>query len=270
MIDTPSCSSPAPSTGIRVIIVDDEEPGRVMLRYSLAAHPDWHIMGELCDVAGARDFLLQQPVDVIFLDIQMPGENGISLARSVSAMAQPPLIIFVTAYNQHAVEAFDVHALDYLLKPFNAARLRHAIERAGDMLAQRRGYARALRNFVEAEDAPRSGVPAPFLRQVIVRSIGEMECVPLERVHWISSASNYIELHLAGRVVLHRMPLSQMEQCIDPAQFLRVHRGAIVRIDQIQRLNVIGDGTFNLTLYCGAEVAVSERHVESVRACFSA
>jgi two-component system LytT family response regulator len=270
MTGAPGAAGGAPSAINRVIIVDDEEPGRVMLRYSLSAHPDWQVAGEFSDVASARAFLEQQMVDVVFLDIQMPRENGISLARSLSELAQPPLIIFVTAYNQHAVEAFEVHALDYVLKPFNASRLRQALARAGEILNQRRGYAHALRSFVEADALAHSSQPQPFLKQVIVRSVGEMECVRLEQVHWISSASNYIELHLADRVVLHRMTLSQIEQCVDPRHFMRVHRTVIVRIDQMRRLNVIGDGAFNLTLFCGADVAVSERHVDNVRACFAA
>ena len=100
-------------THIRSIIVDDEEPGRNSLRYALAKHSQWQVLAEFSNAISAGDYLTQNSVDVVFLDIQMPKENGISLARSISAMEHPPLVIFVTAYNAHAVDAFEVHALDY-------------------------------------------------------------------------------------------------------------------------------------------------------------
>ena len=257
----------------RAIIVDDEEPGRIMLRYALKNFLDWQVAGEFNNVASARAYLESNQVDVVFLDIQMPKENGIALARSLSQYEQPPLIIFVTAYNTHAIEAFELHALDYLLKPFNSTRFAQAIERAGEILAQRRGYAKALQSFVAAEDQAQvltqSEGKTHYPQQVIVRSVGDMECVLLEQVQWISSASNYVELHLGKRAVMHRITLSNLENVLDPAQFVRVHRSAIVRIDQMQQLSVLGDGIYSLKLFCGDEVAVSERHIESVRSLFS-
>jgi two-component system LytT family response regulator len=254
----------------RAIIVDDEEPGRVMLRYALCAQRNWTILGEFSHAASAREFLNANEVDVVFLDIQMPKENGIGLARSLSNLDQPPLIIFVTAFNAHAIEAFEVHALDYLLKPFNTLRFTQALTRAAEILTQRRGYAKALRSFVDSEE--QAGKPATgstrYLQQIIARSVGEMECIPINEVLWMSSASNYVELHLTKRVVLHRMTLSAIEKLINPQDFIRVHRTALVRIDQFQQLKVVGDGSYSLTLVCGAEVAVSERHIQQVRGLF--
>jgi two-component system LytT family response regulator len=267
-----------PENSYRAIIVDDEEPGRIMLRYALAKQNNWTVAGEFSDVASARAFLITNEVDVIFLDIQMPRENGIALARSLSDMPNPPLIIFVTAYNAHAVEAFEVHALDYLLKPINSSRLAQALVRADDVLTQRRGYALALRTYADreqqiaqsAQSAQTAEASVNYLKQIVVRSVGEMECVPLTQVFWLSSASNYVELHLDKRVVLHRMALSAIEKLLDPQAFIRVHRTAIVRIDQLQHIKVIGDGTYKLSLVCGADVAVSERYIEQVRGYFKA
>lgn len=255
---------------IRAMIVDDEESGRIVLRYSLAARGDWLIVGEFSSTASAREFLLTSEVDVIFLDIQMPVETGLGLARSISQMARPPLIIFVTAYNAHAIEAFEVHALDYLLKPVSPMRLSQALGRADEILTQRRGYAQVLSHFVDKEEGARGGnsPERKYLQQIVARSVGEMECVPICKVLWIASASNYVELHLEKRVVLHRMTLTSLEQLLDPANFMRVHRSAIVRIDQLQQLRVVGDGSYLLTLICGAEVAVSERYVDKVRTYF--
>lgn len=265
----------------RAILVDDEDPGRIAMRYALSKYVNWQIVNEFTNAASARSFLQANTVDVVFLDIQMPKENGISLARSISTMANPPLIIFVTAYNAHAVDAFEVHALDYLLKPFNPRRFAEALQRAEEMLEQRRGYREALSLFVanagkfestlNNDTALEQEVAAEvdYLEQVIVRSVGEMECVRLADVLWISSASNYVELHLSKRVVLHRMTLTELEKRLNPKEFMRVHRTAIVRTNQMQQVRVAGDGVYQLALFNGDEVPVSERYIAQVRAHFS-
>jgi two-component system LytT family response regulator len=246
---------------MRLLIVDDEEPGRVNLRYSLAAHPECEIVAECASAAGARAALAAGEVDVVFLDVQMPQESGLSLARELSLRAEPPLIIFVTAHSVHAIEAFEVHALDYLLKPVDDARLAQAVERAAAMLAQRqrRAYGAALRAYAGA-------AAAPYLEHLSVRSVGRIDQVSTGNILWIESAGNYVQLHTAARSLLHRVPLSRLERHLDPGLFLRVHRGAIVRREQIASLAVAGDGSYLLTLHCGAEVPVSERYVQLVRA----
>lgn len=265
----------------RAILVDDEDPGRIALRYALSKYANWEIVDEFSNAASARAYLQNNSVDVVFLDIQMPKENGISLARSISTMANPPLIIFVTAYNAHAVDAFEVHALDYLLKPFNPRRFAEALQRTEEMLEQRRGYREALGLFVanasklesslnnSAAASEENAATVDYLEQVIVRSVGEMECVRLADVLWISSASNYVELHLPKRVVLHRMTLTELEKRLNPKEFMRVHRTAIVRTNQMQQVRVAGDGVYELALFNGDEVPVSERYIAQVRAHFS-
>ncbi|MDQ1814585.1 response regulator [Massilia sp. CCM 9210] len=122
---------------VRALIVDDEEPGRVNLRYALADHPRWQVAGECPSVAAAQAFIASQDVDVVFLDIQMPGNSGMVLARALAGLANPPLVIFVTAHNAFALDASEVHALDYLLKPVHDARLATALARAESMLELR-------------------------------------------------------------------------------------------------------------------------------------
>lgn len=259
-------SAPAP---ILTLIVDDEMPGRANLRYALADHPNWQVVGECASADAARQMLAQQPVDVVFLDIQMPRESGIALARSLCQQAEPPIIIFVTAYHAFALEAFEVHALDYLLKPFDDARLAHTLERAAALLRQRQraGYGAAVRGWVMDAEQAKAAPPgqAHYWQQVAVRSVGQIECIRLDQVRWIGSAGNYVELHLEKRVVLHRQPLSQLASHLDPAEFIRVHRTAIVRISQAASLASLGDGSFMLTLACGDQVPVSERHVAAMR-----
>ena len=247
---------------VRYLIVDDEAPSRANLRLALGAHPDWLLAGECDGTAAARALLAAQDVDVIFLDIQMPAESGLVLAREISRLPAPPLIVFVTAYSEHAVDAFDVHALDYLLKPLNDARLAQTVERIGAMLGQRQreAYGAALRDYVDA-GAGREAV----LERINVRSVGRIEQILVADILWIESAGNYVELHLAGRTVLHRITLNRLETLLAPGHFLRVHRGAIVRRSEIARLDTVGDGSYRLTLRCGAAVAVSERYLAALK-----
>lgn len=252
----------------RLLLVDDEQLARVKLRYLLAAHPQWQIAAECASVAEARTVLAETPVDLILLDIQMPKESGLELARSLCTQAEPPLIIFITAFNQYALEAFDVYALDYLQKPVNEQRLLLALARAAELLAlrQRGPYGAALRAYLEAEDGRTAGRQPGFVQQLTVRSVGKIEWVRIEDVLWINAANNYVELHTAQRCILHRQALNRLEQALDPACYLRVHRRTIVRIDQMAALSVVGDGSYCLTLHCGAQLDVSERHVGKVRA----
>jgi two-component system LytT family response regulator len=243
---------------VRYLIVDDEPPGRANLRLALGAHPDWQLVAECDGTAAARTILAAQEVDVIFLDIQMPAESGLVLAREISRLRAPPLIVFVTAYSEHAIDAFEVHALDYLLKPLSDARLAQTVERIGAMLGQRQreAYGAALRDYVDA---------GARLERINVRSVGRIEQILVADILWIESAGNYVELHLAERTVLHRITLNRIESLLAPADFLRVHRSAIVRRSEIARLDTVGDGSYRLTLRCGATVGVSERYLGALK-----
>ena len=243
---------------IHYIIVDDELPGRMNLRLAMDDHPDWVLAGECDGVESARSALASGTVDVVFLDIQMPGQSGLILARDISCQSEPPLIIFVTAYSEHAVDAFEVHALDYLLKPLDDARLAQAVERAAGMLGQRQHHGAALRRYVDADDAE-------CAKYISVRSVGRIEQISVSDIMRIESAGNYVELRLASRTVLHGMALSRIERLLPPDEFLRVHRGSIVQRDQIASLETTGDGTYRLMLRCGDSVAVSERYAGALK-----
>lgn len=245
---------------MRALIVDDEEPGRVNLRYALAEHPGWSVVDECASVDAANAALTAHEIDVVFLDIQMPRDSGLVLARALAAQSSPPLVIFVTAHNAFALEAFEVHALDYLLKPVNDERLAAALARAEAMLAQRQraAYGQALRGYVADTGS--------YLQQLSVRSVGSIECIQLADVHWIEACGNYVQLHMAARSVMHRSAISRLAERLDPAIFMQVHRRAIVRADQLARLDTAGDGVHRLHLRCGAQTAVSERHVGAIRA----
>lgn len=255
------------SMAIRYLIVDDEMPGRTNLRLAMAAHAGWQLLAECNGAAAARAALEEHEVELVFLDIQMPGQSGLALAGELSRRPEPPLIVFVTAYSEHAVEAFEVHALDYLLKPLDDARLSRAVERAASMLRQRQreAYGAALRNFVDQDGSKAAQYPDT----IGVRSVGRIEQVRVSDILRIESAGNYVELHLEGRTVLHRMPLGRLEGLLAPGDFLRVHRGTIVRRQQIASLETRGDGAWWLTLRNGAAVAVSERYAGALKQALS-
>lgn len=250
------------SAALNVLIVDDEAHARTNLRLMLQELPGWQVAGECASAAAARQRLAQGGVDAVLLDVQMPQEDGLELARAWSPHDTPPLVVFVTAHRGHALEAFDVHALDYLVKPVDERRLRQALERAGAMLDQRAAYTRALRRFAD---------PAPgYWQELAVRSVGRIDRVALADVLWLGSAGNYVELHLAGRSLLHRSTLTELERYLDPAVFLRIHRRTLARRGQLQSLRQTVAGGYVTLLRCGVELAVSERYAPAVKAALTA
>lgn len=253
------------ATQWQVLIVDDEAPARFNLESALAGHQHWHLVGSCASVQQASALLADHAVDLVFLDVQMPRENGFVLAKALSQQDEPPLVIFVTAYDRYALQAFDVHALDYLLKPFDNQRFAVSLQRAGTLLAQRqkRAYGDALRSYVDETEQPTSNIS--FLDKVSVRSVGKIESVLLKDVLWMRAAGNYVELHTQQRMVLHRIPISHLAERLDPARFIRVHRCILIDIDQAATLTALSDDSHQLTLRCGATVPVSERYLDRVR-----
>ena len=242
----------------RVLIVDDEAHARINLRLALEALPGWDVAGECASAAAARAHLASDSVDVLLLDVQMPLESGLELAREISRLELPPLVVFVTAHRGHALDAFDAHALDYIVKPADERRLLQALERASALLDQRAAYTRALRQFAD---------PAPGYWQVVaVRSVGRIDRVDLADVLWLDSAGNYVALHTEQRTLLHRSTLAELERYLDPADFLRIHRRTLVRRSQMLSLRQTQEGGCLLALRCGEELAVSERYTAAVKA----
>jgi two-component system LytT family response regulator len=240
-----------------VLIVDDEAHARTNLRLALAPLADWVTVADCASAAAAHAFLQTTAVDLILLDVHMPVESGLDMARSLSRLERPPLIVFVTAHRGHALDAFDVHALDYLVKPVDDRRLLQALERARVLLDQRATYVHALRQFAD---------PAPaYWTEVIVRSVGRMDRVALAEVRWIATAGNYVELHTAQRTVLHRSTLTALEGYLDPQDFLRIHRRILVRRSQVSGLRQGQEGGYTLVTLCGQALPVSERYAAAVK-----
>lgn len=256
---------------IHALIVDDEPLARANLLHALKDIEGWMVDAECASAAQARRAVEDHPPDVVFLDIQMPRENGLEFARALTELAPAPIIVFVTAFESFAVRAFELHALDYLLKPFDDARLRQTLARAEELLELRAGasYAGAVRGYLADDAQSRAAPPGPFLSRLSVRSVGRIEAVPVKELLWVKAAGNYVELHLPGRILLHRITLSHLASRLDPAIFMRVHRGALVRREECEALSVEGDAVYSLRLRGGTVVPVSERYVEEVRAQLS-
>jgi two-component system, LytTR family, response regulator len=249
------------------LIVDDEALARSNLQLALADHPAWRCVAACASTEQARAVLATTPVDLLLLDIRMPRQHGLAFAEELASGPQPPLVVFVTAHDDHAVAAFELFALDYLLKPFDDQRFVRMLQRAEQVLQQQAGAALAdsLRGFVQDRAATAARRALPALQTLVLRSVGRVERIAVADVQWLTAAGNYVNLHLGQRVVLHRSALSALEARLPPGQFLRVHRTALVRPGLIRALRVVGDGSYRAGLTAGVELPVSERHVDAVR-----
>ncbi|MGA0604806.1 LytR/AlgR family response regulator transcription factor [Phenylobacterium sp. VNQ135] len=253
---------------LRLFLVDDEPPALRRLHMLLDAVEDVEVVGQASDGAEALAALQAAPADVVLLDIKMPGLSGLELLSQLKAGGQA--VIFVTAYSRFAVDAFELASTDYLLKPVSLDRLRQALARARDEIAAHR----ATRRLAELEaalavSAPPAAAPAAedgYLTEIWTKARGERVRLHLEAVDWIEADGDHIRVHSGGRSFLLRLSIRQLERRLDPSQFVRVHRSALVRAEQIVRV-VRGDGGHAvLTLETGAEVPVSRRYAPRLKA----
>ncbi len=250
-----------------VLIVDDELPALINMQEELQNHPDWHLVASCHSSEQARAVMREQPVDLILLDIEMPDQSGLDFAREFCNKPHSPLIVFITAYDQHAVSAFDVFALDYLLKPFDDERFAQMLTRASQSLElkQQANKNAAIQDYLRDRDAFDAGEAAPALQHVVVRSVGSVERIDINEVMWISAAANYVEIHIQSRVVLHRATLQAMEERLPEGQFMRLHRTALVRSSAIRGLKTDADGASVAHLSNGDIVRVSDSYVKKVK-----
>jgi two-component system, LytTR family, response regulator len=251
----------APSfEGIRVLVVDDEAPARLRLTDLLRQDVQIKAVLEAGDGLAAVDMIYRERPDLVFLDVQMPELSGIGVIEKIGA-AKMPMTVFVTAYDQHAIRAFESNALDYLLKPFSDERLEATMIRAKDRLGERkmREFGRSVMQMISAR--PASG---RFLERLALKSGGVVQFVRVADIDWIESSGVYVNLHTAGRVLLHRASLIELTEGLDPAQFVRVHRSAIVNVERIVRLEALSHGEFEVVLKSGAGPRVSRTYRPSL------
>ena len=229
---------------LRVVIVDDEPLARRRLRSLLADHADVTVVGEAEDAETALTLVRAERPDVLFLDIQMPGRTGLEFLGSLSVTPRP-FAILATAYAEHAVDAFDEGAIDYLLKPFDEGRLAKALDRAREHQRARQGG-----GF--------GGVA--YLDRVAVTIGARTIFVALADVDWIEASGNYARLHVGKEHFLLRTTMAGLEEQLDPARFVRTHRSAMVQLDRVRELRPLPNGEFRLLLSSGAEVPLSSRY----------
>jgi two-component system, LytTR family, response regulator len=238
---------------IRLLMTDDEPVALRRLRRLLQAAEDVDIVGECGDGASAVEAIRELAPDVVLLDVQMPELDGFGVVQALGAEILP-IIIFVTAYDRYALRAFDVHALDYVLKPVDQERLLLAIDRARVRLAAPRHRTVDERMVALLEDLT---AQRRYLTRVPVRAERGLRVVDLAEVDWISAADNYVTLHTAGREYLLRDTMARLEQQLDPAQFVRIHRSAIVRVDRIRELLPAFHGDYTVILKDGARLTLT-------------
>lgn len=247
---------------IRVLIVDDEPLPRERIRTLLAERRDIEIVGECGDGQEAVDIILAARPDLVFLDIQMPELDGFEVIQAISD-EDLPAIVFVTAFDEYAIRAFEVNAIDYLLKPINAARFEKAVRRAIDRITQSnvREPDRKLLNFVEQLRAERQ-----YTARFVVRSGSKLSFVRASDVDWIDVADNYVRLHTAGREHLVRETLKSVESQLDPEIFVRVHRSLIINLDRVEAVEPSFHGEYIVTMKDGAKLTTSRSYSERLRA----
>lgn len=254
-------AGPVPGLKLRVLIADDEKPARSRLRRLLADEPDILAVHEARDGPGTLAVIREAAPDVVFLDITMPGMSGIDVAESLPPGAAPH-IIFTTAHDEYAVRAFDLRAVDYLLKPFDEDRFRVALARARESLARERTTedVERLAGLVRRIGAP----AATYLERVLVEDGHRRVIVPLADVDRIEADRNYILLY-AGRTVRRlRGSLAEFATQLDPAHFARIGRGTVVNLERITHLEPVGHGDYVVTLRDGTRVRLSRRYAEGV------
>jgi two-component system, LytTR family, response regulator len=238
---------------IRALIIDDEPLARAGLRRLLEGDTEVEILGECGDGLEAAEQIRRLHPDLIFLDIQMPELDGFGVLDSLTP-DELPLVIFVTAYDQHALRAFQVHALDYLLKPFEEERFHEALDRAKAHLHQKNG-SQITRRILEMLDGNREERQSPG--RIMVRNAGRITFVRVEEVDWIEAQGDYVCLHCQGKKHLVREKISDMETQLAADRFLRIHRSTIVSIPRIKEMQPLFHGEYAVVLHDGTRLTMS-------------
>jgi len=241
---------------ITTLLVDDEPLAREGLRVALRTETDLEIVGEAGDGPSAVQQIRDKAPQLVLLDVQMPGLDGFQVLQCSSRV---PAVIFLTAYETYAVRAFDLHAVDYLLKPINHARLRVALDRARQYINADPALAPASRTATERSAL--KPATSDYLQRIPVRDGDKFLMLRVDEIDWIEGAANYVEVHARTRSFLLRMSMSELEAKLDPDRFARVHRSAIVNLDRIKEIRSASHGDFSVLLTGGAVVPMSRgRH----------
>jgi two-component system LytT family response regulator len=245
---------------IRTLIVDDEPLGRERIRTLLAGDAEIEIIGECPDGRQAVAAIERLKPDLLFLDVQMPEMDGFAVLDAIAGRHMPA-IIFVTAYDRYAVQAFEVHALDYLLKSFDRERFGNAVARAKDEIRRlREGHLNErLAGLLEDLESRKKRAA-----RLVIKSAGRIFFLPVEEIDWVEAADNYVRIHAGREAHLVRETLQSLERRLDPAKFLRIHRSTIVNLERIRELQPMFHGDYVVRLRDGIELTLSRNYREKL------
>lgn len=245
---------------IRTLIVDDEPIARWGIRSQLEGEPEIEIIGECANGVEAVAAIEEQAPDLVFLDVQMPGLDGFGALAAIGAaigVERLPEVIFVTAYDKYALKAFEVHAVDYLLKPFSRERFLDALQRARNNL-RRQDTAEINRRLLALLKDQQS--QTAYLERLVIKSGGRIFFLDVSEVDWIETADNYVRLHVGKQSHLLRETMSHLESKLDPKQFIRIRHSVIVNIKRIRELRPLINGEYVFLLRDGSELTSSRRY----------
>lgn len=242
---------------IKAIIIEDEQPARELVKNYLKAYPDIELLGEFSDGFSGIKAINELHPDLVFLDIQMPKITGFEMLEILDAI---PEIIFTTAYDQFAIKAFEMNAVDYLLKPFSRERFAQAIEKAVDRNAKKQS---SVENIKELKKQVQSNIDK--LERVVVKTGSKIKVIPVEDIVWLESQDDYVMIYTSSGKYLKQETMKHFEEHLDPANFIRVHRSYIVRLDAIVQLELYEKGSYLAVLSTGAKVKVSDSGYKNLK-----
>ena len=245
---------------IRTMIVDDERLSRKRMRRLLSLEPDVEVLAECASGDEALAFLQEQTAHLLFLDIQMPGLTGFEVLESLRPENRP-LVVFVTAYDEHAVRAFEARALDYLLKPFGRQRLRESLDRVREQM--RRSPSDKNELIAELLEELRAQRERPD--RIVVRTSGKVTFVKPDEIDWIEAANNYVCIHVRRETHILRETMAAFEGRLDRRLFVRIHRSAIINVNRIQEMQPWFHGDYQVVLSDGTKLMVSRGYRDKLR-----
>lgn len=258
---------------IRTLIVDDEPAARAGIRQLLSTDPEIVVAGEYADGVEAVAAIREAAPDLVFLDVQMPELDGFGVLREVG-VESPPAFVFVTAYDQYALRAFEVHAIDYLLKPFTDERFRESLQRAkqqvrqGQLVGLSRSLAALLDSYEAGGTAPRRA-PGPdpgYLERLVVKSGGKVTLLRVADIEWIDAEGDYVRIHVGKAWHLLRETMKNLESQLDPERFVRIHRSTIVNLERIKELQPFFRGEYVVVLQSGITLKLSRGYRDHLEA----
>jgi two-component system, LytTR family, response regulator len=266
----PPVSPPPAAARVRTIVVDDEPTARRGVRLLLERDPGVEIVGEAGTGVEAAALIEREKPDLAFLDVQMPGSDGFA-ALSRIPPAAAPAVVFVTAYDEYALRAFEVNAVDYLLKPYDDARFAAALGRAKEEVRRRKtdqvnDRLSQLLNYLQQTGAPAAGPAEMPADRILLKSSGEIFFLKAEEIDWIEAEGDYMKFHVGGRTHLMRETMARLESRLDPKRFIRIHRSTIVNLERLRKLSPSFGGEYAVVLQDGTKLKLSRGYHERIAA----